>query len=217
MKTRDRIISAVIDAFNDKGYHGYSLTELAHVCGMSRGNLAYHYKNKEVILDDISVKLVKDIRRFQKKRVDFPAFYNLSLDIRTCRYLQKRYPFIFRDMSVLEHSSIKDVMTNWSKEVIKSNLSTFAFGIESGHVKPEEHDGLYYHLSLNAWMLTYYWVAQQSVRELGKENVEQLVWSAIYPHFTPAGIVAFEEYYGKDFLSSKGVSIEQYLGIRHII
>jgi len=217
MKKRDFILTQVIEAFNEKGYHAYSLSDLAEICAMSRGNLAYHYKYKEAILDDISVRMIRDIKRYQKRRVSFPAFYNLSLDIRTCRSLQKWYPFVFRDMSVLEHSSIKDVMTNWTKEVIKRNLSTFAYGIEIGNVKPEPYEGLYYQLSVNAWLLTYYWVAQESVRVIGKEEAEKTVWSAIYPHFTDKGMEAFDEYYGDDFLAKSGVSIQQYMNIKHLI
>jgi len=217
VKKRDLIIAQVLNAFNEKGYHTYSLTDLAEICSMSRGNLAYHYKYKEDILDDISVKMIKDIKRYQKRRVDFPAFYNLSLDIRTLRSLQKWYPFVFRDMSVLEHTSIKDVMANWSKEVIKRNLKTFAYGIELGNVKPEPYDGLYYQLSVNAWLLTYYWVAQESVREIGKEEAEVTVWSTIYPHFTEKGMKEFLDYYGQDFLSKSGISIQHYLDVQHLI
>ena len=184
---------------------------------MSRGNLAYHYKYKDDILDDISFKMMKDIKRYQKRRVDFPAFYNLSLDIRTCRSLQRWYPFIFRDMSVLEHASIKSIMSNWSKEVIKRNLQTFAYGIKIGNVKPEPYDGLYYQLSLNAWLITYYWVAQEFVRPLGKEKAEKVVWSAIYPHFTEKGMTAFKEYFGEDFLTETGVSIKNYIELQHLI
>ncbi len=217
MKKRDFIIARAIEAFNEKGYHAYSLSDLAEVCTMSRGNLAYHYKYKEDILDDISVKMMRDIKRFQKRRVDFPAFYNLSLEIRTCRSLQRWYPFVFRDMSILEHSSIKDLMEQWSKEVIKRNLSTFAYGIEIGNVKPEAYEGLYYQLSVNAWLITYYWVAQQSVRTLGKEDAEKTVWSSIYPHFTKKGMIAFNEYYGDNFLGLSGISISQYMELKHLI
>lgn len=217
MKKRDLIIAQVLSAFNEKGYHTYSLTDLAEVCGMSRGNLAYHYKYKEDILDDISVKMIKDIKRYQKNRLDFPAFYNLSLDIRTLKSLQKWYPFVFRDMSVLEHTAIKDVMANWTKEVIKRNLNTFAYGIEIGNVKPEPYEGLYYQLSLNAWLLAYYWVAQESVREIGKEEAEVTVWSTIYPHFTEKGMKEFTDYYGEAFLSKSGISIQHYLDVQHLI
>lgn len=217
MKKRELILTQVAEAFNSKGYHAYSLSDLAELCGMSRGNLAYHYKYKEDILDDISVKMSKTIKRYQNKRVDFPAFYNLSLDIRTCRSLQRSFPFVFRDMSVLEHNSIKVVMSSWTKEVIKRNLNTFAYGIDIGNVKPEPYEGLYYQLSLNAWLLTYYWVAQESVREIGKEVVEVTVWSTIYPHFTEKGMKEFLDHYGEDFLSKSGISIDNYLNVQHLI
>lgn len=218
MKTRDRILAAVIAAFNDDGYHKYSLADLANICNMSRGNLAYHYKTKEAILDDISVKMIRDIKRFQSRRKDFIAFYNLSLDIRTCRSLQKWYPFVFRDLSVLEHGSIKDVMTHWSKEVIKRNLEAFAFGLEVGNINPEPYDGLYYQLSVNAWMVTYHWTVQESVRVIGKdEEAERMVWSTIIPHFTEKGLREFMNYYGEDFTKKIGIPIQQYIDLKHLI
>jgi len=217
MKTRERIISSVIDAFNEKGYHSFSLAELAQKCNMSRGNLAYHYKYKEDILDDISVKMVRDINRFLKRRMDYPAFYNLNLDIRTCRFLQEKYPFVFRDMTILEHDSIKEVLTKWSKEVIKRNLNAFAYGIEIENVKPEPYAGLYYQLSVNAWLITYNWLAQNYVREIGDlEKAERMVWSTIIPHFTEKGMDAFLNYYGKDFISNFGIPIKQYMELKHL-
>lgn len=217
MKTRERIISVVIDAFNEKGYHHYSLADLAQICSMSRGNLAYHYKYKEDILDDISVRMVRDIGRFLRKRKDYPAFHNLNLDIRTCRFLQEKYPFVFRDMSILEHASIKEVMTKWSKEVIKRNLDAFAHGIKIGNVKPEPNDGLYYQLAVNAWLITYNWLAQQHIREIGKqEEADIMVWSTILPHFTKKGKGEFLNYYGQDFLSKLGIPIQQYIDLKHL-
>ena len=108
-------------------------------------------------------------------------------------------------------------MSQWTKEVIKRNLKTFAYGIEIGNVKPEPYEGLYYQLSLNAWLLTYYWVAQESVREIGKEEAEVTVWSTIYPHFTEKGMNEFLDYYGDDFLSKSGISIQSYIDVQHLI
>lgn len=218
MKTRERIIAAVVRAFNEKGYHAFSLADLAQQCSMSRGNLAYHYKYKEDILDDIAVQLDKEIKSFFEKRKDYPAFYNLSLDIQTCRHLQKNYPFVFRDMSVLEHDSIKEVMTKWSKAVIKRNLEAFAYGIEIGNLKPEPFDGLYYQLSVNTWMITYYWVAQEAVREVGNlEEAEKMAWAVIIPHFTEAGMQAFFKYYGADYVKNLGIPIQQFIDLKHLI
>ncbi len=218
MKTRERILRVVIQAFNEKGYHNLSLSDLAVICNMSRGHLAYHFKTKENILDDISLLMTRDIKRFQSHRKDFVAFYNLSLDIRTCRSLQKSYPFVFRDSSVLEYDSIKNVLTTWSKEVIKRNLEAFAYGIEVGNVKEESFDGLYYQLSVNAWLITYYWITQNSVRSVGdKEEAEVMVWSTIISHFTEKGLSEFMNYYGEDFTKKIGIPIQQYIDLKHLL
>jgi len=217
MKTRERIISQVIDAYNTKGYHAFSLADLAQLCNMSRGNLAYHYKYKEDILDDIAVKMQKDIQRFSKKRKSYPAFHNLNLDIRTCTFLQGKYPFVFQDMSILKHDSIKDVMTKWSRNVIKQNMNAFAYGIEVENIKDEPIEGLYYQLAVNAWLITYNWLAQKNVREIGqKEEAAVMVWSTILPHFTKKGLSEFEGYYGADFLKNYGIPIKQYSSIKHL-
>ena len=120
-------------------------------------------------------------------------------------------------MTVLEYSSIKDVMNKWTKEVIKRNLEAFAHGIEIGNVKPEKADGLYYQLSVNAWLITYYWLAQQAVRQIGtEEEAEFMVWSTIIPHFTAKGMKAFTEYYGETFTGKLGFPIQQYIDLKHL-
>jgi len=169
MQTRNRILAIAIEAFNEKGYHFYTLSDLA-------------------------------------------AFSNLSLDIKTCGFLQKKYPFVFRDMSVLEHKAIKDVMTDWSQKTIKRNIGSFAFAIEIGNMKNEPFDGLYYQLAVNAWMISYYWVAQKAVRKVLKQDeAEKMIWCSIIPHFTEKGMQAFKSYYGNKYLDKIGKSYLNYI------
>ena len=121
-------------------------------------------------------------------------------------------------MSVLEHGSIKDVLTLWSKEVIKSNLRAFAYGIEVGNIHPEPYEGLYYQLAVNAWLITYYWLAQEEVRELhGEEEAEKMVWSTIIPHYTKKGLKEFLEFYGDDSKVKFGIPIQHYIDLQHLI
>lgn len=208
MTTRERIIECAIAVFSERGYHGPTLADLAHSCSMSRGNLAYHFKDKEVILDAISERLKSDITQIQRSRKGYPAFANLSLDMRTYALLQERYPFIFRDTSVLEHASIQEVMSDWSKTTIRRNMESFAFAIEVGNMKSEPYPGLYHHLAINAWLITYYWISQKAVRQIDDhEDAERMVWSTIIPHFTEKGLSAFSSYYGADYLSNLGQSL----------
>jgi len=211
MQKKDKILETAIEVFNDKGYHAVTLTDVAHACEMSRGNLAYHFKYKKHILNDLIVRMVNQVRHIQLGRKDYPAFINLSLDVKTCGILQDKYKFIFRDSSVLEHNSVKRVMKIWSEISIKRNLEAFAFGIEVGTMKPEPFDGLYHQLSVNAWMVAYYWVAQQSVRSVGShEEAEKIVWSTVVPHFTEKGLAAFQKRYGADYFDHGGIPVTAY-------
>ena len=211
MATRDRIIECAISEFCCHGYHRPTLADIAQACGMSRGNLAYHFKDKELILDAIAERLTEDITSIQKSRKGYPAFANLSLDMRTYALLQVKYPFIFRDTSVLEHPSIRQVMSAWSKKTIVRNMESFAFAIEIGNMKPERYPGLYHHLAINAWLITYYWISQKAVRQINDNNdAERMVWSTIIPHFTEKGLKAFTSYYGEDYLKNLGEPLSNF-------
>jgi len=203
MQTKQRILIKAISLFNQKGFHAFTISDIALHCDMSRGNLAYHFKNKQKILEEVAKSMVTDIAQIQKARKNYPAFSNLSLDVRTCGKLQKKYPFVFRDMSVLEHKPIKKVMKDWSAKTIQTNLEAFAFAIEIGNMKTEPYKGLYYQLALNAWLVTYYWVSQKVVRKVAKEEeAEKIIWSSIIPHFTAKGLKAFQAFYGKQYLEN---------------
>jgi len=171
---------------------------------MSRGNLTYHYKNKEDILADIALEVSEEINRFKAERKNYPAFSNLNLDIKICGKLQENYPFIFRDMNVLENPQINTVMKSWSESSIDQNMAAFKFGLEIGNLKEESLEGLYYQLAVNTWMVTFYWISQKSVREVQSlESAERMVWTTIYPHFTDKGKQAFHGYFGEDYFSAR--------------
>ena len=217
MLTKDRILQTAVAHFNQRGYHSMTLTDIAHSCEMSRGNLAYHYKNKDHILNDLVVRMVREVRELQNQRKDFPAFSNLSLDVRTCGILQERYRFIFRDTSVLEHNTVKRVMKIWSEVSIRRNREAFGFGVDIGNMKPELFDGLYSQLAVNAWMVAYYWVAQQSIRIVDhQEEAEKMIWSTVIPHFTTKGMNSFEQFYGPNYLKQMGKPIEEYIDLKQL-
>ncbi|MDX1452755.1 MAG: TetR/AcrR family transcriptional regulator [Oleiphilaceae bacterium] len=53
MKTRDRIILASLDLFNEQGERNVSTNHIAAHLGMSPGNLYYHFRNKNDIIYEI--------------------------------------------------------------------------------------------------------------------------------------------------------------------
>jgi AcrR family transcriptional regulator len=211
MSTRDKIIDAAIILFNEKGYNAVCLSDVADKIGMSRGNLAYHFKEKQNILDEVAERLKTDIRNEKNQRKDFPAFANLQVDIKAYYNLQKRYQFVFTESHLKQNEVVLNVMRDWSESTIKNNLDAFYFSIQIGNMKEEPYAGLYYNLAINSWMITYFWLSQKQVR--GKEDLEdaeKMVWSTIIPHFTDKGLAAFNKYFGASFLNNLGKSINNY-------
>ena len=76
MSTRDRIIDTAIQQFNKRGYELVTLAELAEILGISRGNLAYHFKEKDLILDEIARLIQLDIDHAMKARKEFISTFN---------------------------------------------------------------------------------------------------------------------------------------------
>lgn len=50
METRDRIADVARDLFNEHGYLAVTTNRIARACGISPGNLYYHFRNREDIL-----------------------------------------------------------------------------------------------------------------------------------------------------------------------
>jgi AcrR family transcriptional regulator len=212
MGTKEKIIESAISVFNEQGYGSATLLDIADHLQISRGNLAYHFKDKLAILNAISSKLKEEIGEKRKAKRDYPAFSNLQVDIKSYYQLQKRYAFIFGNIAVLRYEPIKQVMKEWADDTIHDNVEAFAFAVKMGNMKPEPYPGLYHNLAVNTWMLAYYWLFQQEVRDVTNgEDAEKTVWSSIIPYFTDRGLKAFNSYFGEDYLKKLGKPLNQKL------
>ncbi len=55
MRTRARILREAMELFNTKGYHATSISDIIEASGVQRGNLYFHFKNKE----DLALALIE--------------------------------------------------------------------------------------------------------------------------------------------------------------
>mgnify|MGYP006189992069 CR=1 FL=1 len=55
MKTRDRILEVSLLLFNEEGESGLSSVDIANALEISPGNLYYHFKGKDAIIDNSHV------------------------------------------------------------------------------------------------------------------------------------------------------------------
>jgi AcrR family transcriptional regulator len=59
--TRDRIRTAALEVFSERGWEGATLREVADRLGITRPALYYHFASKEAILDSIHAELARSV------------------------------------------------------------------------------------------------------------------------------------------------------------
>jgi len=207
--TKQRIITAATKYLNKNGFGAVTLHELAGVIGMTRGNLTYHFKTKNELLEAISDDMWTKINAKRSKSRQFPSFENLHNEIQLYYRFQKEYAFIFLDPHVLRHPKIKQAFREMTKQTIADNKATIAFSISTGNMKPEPFKGVYHNIALTTWMLTFFWLAQQIIRgEKTNEDGEKIIWSLLLPHFTDKGIEAFKTFFGESYYNDLGEAFD---------
>lgn len=205
MNTKDKIVSFAIKTFNSKGFAAVSLNELALQMDISRGNLTYHFKDKEVLLEYISEQMWNKIEKERSKSRQFPSFENLHNEVQLYYKFQKEYAFIFLDPHVLRHPLIRKKFREMTAQTLKDNKAAIAFAIQLGNLKPESFAGLYNNIAFTTWMLTFFWLPQQIIRGDKTANEgEKMIWSLLIPHLTEKGLASFEKFFGKQYLKALG-------------
>lgn len=209
MSTRQKIIQQATRLFNEKSFAAISLFELAQAIGMSRGNLTYHFKDKDKLLKAIADEMWEKIEKEKSKSRQLPSFENLHNEIQLYYKYQKQYAFIFLDHHVLNHAVVKKQFRKMTKQTIADNEAAIAFALELGNLKQEPVKGMYHNIAFTTWTLAFFWLAQQIIRgdRVGIDG-EKMIWSLLIPHMTEKGIRSFVKFFGKEYYESLGEPFE---------
>jgi len=205
MKTKSKIISKAIKRFNESGYGAINLFDLAQSLNMSRGNLTYHFKDKESLLQVIVKDMFDKMEVERKKAQQFPSFENLHNEVQLYYKFQKKYAFIFLDSHVLKMPFVNKLFKAMTKQYVADNNAAIAFAVNMGNMKPEPVPGIYNNIAVTSWMLAFYWSSQKIIRgEMKAEDGEKMIWSLLVPHFTEKGVKAFIKFFGKKYYNNLG-------------
>lgn len=216
MTTKEKIIQQAVKYFNRSGFAPVSLFELANELGMSRGNLTYHFRDKDTLLKAIVDEMKAKLETERSKSRQFPSFENLHNEVQLYYNFQQQYAFVFLDTHVLNHPLVRDYFREITAQTIAENKATIAFAMKLGNMKQEPFPGMYHNIAFITWMLTFFWLPQQIIRgEKTREDGEKMIWSILLPHFTDKGLQSFQEFFGEDYVKSLGEPFDA--DIQHLI
>lgn len=103
MKAKERILEAALELFNENGIADVTTHHVAAKCGMSPGNLYYHYRNKEEIIHALFDKALEFIAE-QEKSIDIngrATKNTIEQSLALLGTLNWRYRFLKRDLPLI--------------------------------------------------------------------------------------------------------------------
>ncbi len=200
--TKAKILEKALFLFNNEGLAKVTLRTIAKKLDISQGNLNYHYKKREHIIEALYFDLVKNIDDSISKEMkadnELKLMFNISKAIIVNFY---NYRFIFLDFSQLmrENKTIKQhyqklsaLRTQQFTELINLLISK---GILRAELVPNEYKNLYLRFQIlsDFWMSSALTTHKKITKPMIKQYTEVLNQS-IFPYLTKKGQEQYHKY-----------------------
>lgn len=191
-KTKDRILEAAIQLFNQFGYSNISMQRLSNELNVSPGNLTYHYPKKEDLMLALYDLFQKEISMIlPSEQLNKPDLYNFDQQIRSFYDLQQRFLFFYLDLLEIERSypSIAEKHYKHIHNQIKIIRAGLLYSKDLGLLRQEPDPHTYDYLAEQIWSTAVFWPRQVRVRgkEDKLENLRLVQWQQIKPYLTAKG------------------------------
>jgi AcrR family transcriptional regulator len=107
MKTRERIVERARLLFNEQGYGAVTTAALAARCGIAEGNLWYHFKTKQALLDAIAARFAEAIEARLSLRPGSEPVGDYAHLLHAVMREFRDFRFLYRDQSIYgEHAEV---------------------------------------------------------------------------------------------------------------
>lgn len=199
LSTKQKILNASICLFNQNGMANVRLQQIANEIGISPGNLAYHFKNKEAIVEAINEDLYEEAAEILSTYRIFPNLMDFDNQLTKYFAFIQEYPFYFLDLLEIErhYPDIQSKRRLQISKMISQICKRFHFNQSRGIIMVEPRPGVYKSVSNAIWVLITFWVPQNMVRGTNASvdvvEFKEMVWNQVYPYFTKQGEAEFEQ------------------------
>lgn len=194
-KTKRLILDTALILFNEQGLAQVSLRTIADTIRISPGNLTYHFKKRDDIVEALYYEFVDEVEsRFKQMNLS-EIKLNLVFDmISMLTETRLKYRFLMRDFTTLiaENSSIKKHYVAVIKKRKAQSLQIFDSLVDQKIIRPAELENEYKHLYERIQILGNFWITSSLMQgdKLTKATVDrnfEMVVQIIYPYLTTKG------------------------------
>jgi AcrR family transcriptional regulator len=191
LSTKNRIIESAIRLFNEYGMANVRLQQIADESGISVGNLAYHFKNKEAIVLAVYEHLFDEFSGILSQYLQGPDLLDFEAQLEQYYVFFTDYRFQVIDLFNLE-LSYTSVIEQWRLLMSKMLMQVrkrLDYLVRSKIMVPEPFPGVYDTLSNNIWATTLFWLPQQMLKGMPSDvdTFKRSIWAQISPYLTALG------------------------------
>ncbi|WP_203257535.1 TetR/AcrR family transcriptional regulator [Hyunsoonleella ulvae] len=193
--TKDIILQTALKLFNTEGLAKVTLRTIANEMHISQGNLNYHYKKREHIIEALYFKMVEDINQSIVKNMNLKDLLQAQV------YLLKailntfyNYRFFFLDFVLIirENPKIKAHYTQLMKQRETEFLSSIHILIENKIIRPSAIPNEYSNLFKRFQILSDFWMSSVVIEKnrVTKTSINQYVevlMQSLFPYLTHKG------------------------------
>lgn len=190
--TRNKILSAAKKLFNTEGLNNVTLRQIAQELQISQGNLNYHFKLKEDILEALYFNLVAEmdeqISGMNTQYANLKSFYESS---KLSMEIMYEYRFILIDFSFImnANSTVKSHYSGLQKIRLNQFQQLFTELIAGGLMRPPEFENEYPRLYERMNIVGDGWINAYTTFGIEKSVTyySDLLFETIYPYLTDTG------------------------------
>lgn len=154
MKTRDRILETALGLFNMEGVAKVSTNRIATELEISPGNLYYHFKTKEQLVEWLFRRLEQEIAPFTRTGTALTALDDFWLMLHLSFETIEKYRFVYADIDYLarEYPGIGERIRLMTSDAINSTRAICGNLAQAGVIVAEDDqiDSLAFHMVFTA-------------------------------------------------------------------
>lgn len=189
--TKQRILDASIILFNENGLSNVRLQQIADQTGISVGNLAYHFKNKEAIVTFVYETLFEEFSKILSAYLVKPNLLDFDNQLTAYFAFFQKYRFYLVDLFEVERSfpAINEQWHQYVNKMLMQIRKRIDYNVQRGIFINEPHKGIYDLLTNNLWLSIVFWIPQQILRGMPVNETlfKEAVWSQMIPYLTEKG------------------------------
>jgi AcrR family transcriptional regulator len=168
-QTQERIVDAAVQLFNEYGTGPISTNRIADHCGVSRGNLHYHFRTKHEIIQCVFQRIVDEMNTGWDRDPQYPTLQRMAEMFARYAILIYDYRFFYREMPELLRADpllMQRYRENWCRRV--PVLEQFFMALsDAGRMNLRGDRSLISSLVQSTWIIADNWL--NSIEFLGRE------------------------------------------------